>query len=212
MKEYNFYHRGRDRGGGGGYRGKPYECLKFTENQKGENKLVKEIDFAPAAQHKRELSYFTREAGNFVTLVTFRTSSIAGEQWLDTFINSLDDSVKSKLMGHLSSNRIFEFGKNETLRSIGVYVLPVVIAGKTSTIKTDVLESDIPLSFTKVAMKKAKMKIDLEKDLCEIFGKEVELMTTSSGHYCVPLLSEVYKEEDDITLVLATDFVLLSRK
>ena len=149
------------------------------ENQKGENKLVKEIDFAPAAQHKRELSYLFR---NWVTLDTCRTSSIAGKQWLDTFINSLDDSVKSKLMGHLSSNRIFEFGKNETLRSIGVYVLPVVIAGKTSTIKTDVLESDIPLSFTKVAMKKAKMKIDLEKDLYKIFGKEVELMTNSSGH------------------------------
>ena len=61
-------------------------------------------------------------------------------------------------------------------------------------------------------MKKAKMKIDLEKDVCEIFGKEVELMTTSSGHYCVPLLSEVYQEEDDLELVLAVDLISLSRE
>ena len=81
MREYNIYHHGRDCGGGG-YRGrsKTYDCSKFMENKKGENKLVKEIDFAPAAQHKRELSYLFR---NCVTLDTYRTSSIAGEQWLD---------------------------------------------------------------------------------------------------------------------------------
>ena len=161
---------------------------------------MEEIDFALAVQHKTELSQFTREARNCAALDTCCTSSVTGEQWLDIFIDSLDDSTKSKLKGPLQSNKIFKFGNSGTLRSIGTYVLPVVIAGKEATIKTDVIESDIPLLLSKVAMKKAKMKIDLEKDVCEIFGKEVELMTTSSGHYCVPLLSEVYKEDDDITL------------
>ena len=86
-----------------------------------------------------------------------------------------------------------------------------MIAGSNATIKTDVVESDIPLLLFKIAMKKAKMKINLEKDRCEIFGKEVELMTTSSGHYCVPLLSEVNKEEDGIAWVLAVDLVSLPR-
>jgi hypothetical protein len=58
-------------------------------------------------------------------------------------------------------------------------------------------------------MKKAKMKIDLVNDKCEIFGQEVELMTTSSGHYCLSLLSDV-KVKDDIAWVLAVDLVSLS--
>ena len=148
-----------------------------------------EIDFALAAQHDSELSQFTRESRNCAALDTCCTSSLTGEQWLNIFINSLDDSVKSKLRGPLPSSRVFKFGNNGTLRSKGTYVLPVVIAGSNATIKTDVVESDIPLLLFKIAMKKAKMKINLEKDRCEIFGKEVELMTTSSGHYCVPLLS-----------------------
>ena len=193
-----------------------YRYANGCEKKKAEEfhltESVEEIDFALAAQHETELSQFTREARNCAALDTCCTSSVTGEQWLDIFIDSLDDSAKSKLKGPLPSNRVFKFGNNGTLRSIGTYVLPVVIPGKTATIKTDVIEPDIPLLLSKVAMKKAKMKIDLEKDLCEIFGKEVELMTTSSGHYCVPLLSEVYKEEDDIAWVLAVDLVSLSNK
>lgn len=36
-------------------------------------------------------------------------------------------------------------------------------------------------------MKTAKMKLDLENDSASIFGKDVQLQCTSSGHYCVPI-------------------------
>lgn len=36
-------------------------------------------------------------------------------------------------------------------------------------------------------MKKAKVKLDLENDCASIFGKEVQLQSTSSGHNCVPI-------------------------
>ena len=152
-----------------------YRYANGCEKKKAEEfhltESVEEIDFALAAQHETELSQFTREARNCAALDTCCTSSVTGEQWLDIFIDSLDDSAKSKLKGPLPSNRVFKFGNNGTLRSIGTYVLSVVIPGKTATIKTDVIEPDIPLLLSKVAMKKAKMKIDLEKNLCEIFGK-----------------------------------------
>ena len=38
---------------------------------------------------------------------------------------------------------------------------------------------------SEVAMKKVNMKVDLKKKLCEIFSKEMELMKSSSGNYCV---------------------------
>ena len=63
----------------------------------------------------------------------------------------------------------------------------------------------------KKAMKDAKMKIDLENDKAEIFGQEVELMTTSSGHYCLPLTNEP-EDDQDLVWVLAVDLASLSDK
>ena len=54
-------------------------------------------------------------------------------------------------------------------------------------LKTDVIDSDIPLLFGKPSMKKAKVKIDLENDCASVNGKHVELQCTSSGHYCIPI-------------------------
>ena len=47
------------------------------------------------------------------------------------------------------------------LKSEGEYWLPVVIAGKEVTIRTEVVKSDIPLLLSREAMKTAGAKIDL---------------------------------------------------
>ena len=54
-------------------------------------------------------------------------------------------------------------------------------------IKTDVVESAIPLLLSQTAMKKAAIKMDLENDTATIMGKEVALNLTMSGHYCIPI-------------------------
>ena len=64
------------------------------------------------------------------------------------------------------------------------YSLPAVIAGKEVTIKTYVVETDIPQLFSRTATKKAAMKMDLENDTATIMGKGVALNLTTSGHYC----------------------------
>ena len=87
-------------------------------------------------------------------------------------------------------------------------ILPAVLTGKNTTIQTDVVESDIPLLLSKIAMKKLKMKIYLDKDQCEIFSKEVELMTTRSGYYGLNLVSKNQDDEDN-AWVLAVDFASL---
>ena len=58
---------------------------------------------------------------------------------------------------------------------------------KKCLIETDVVESDIPMLMSRSAMKKAGMKLDLLNDKAEIFGKEVDLQSTSSGHYVISL-------------------------
>ncbi|CAC5390514.1 unnamed protein product [Mytilus coruscus] len=84
-------------------------------------------------------------------------------------------------------NKVFKFGDGTRLKSIGEYSLPAVIAGKDVIIRTDVVDSDIPLLLSRTAMKKAGVKMDLENDTAEIFGQHISLNLTSSGHYCIPI-------------------------
>ena len=80
---------------------------------------------------------------------------------------------------------MFKFGGGTCLKTKCEYSLPAVIAGKEVTIKTDVVESDIPLLISRTAMKKAAIKMDLENDT--IMGKGAALNLTISGHYCIPI-------------------------
>lgn len=73
------------------------------------------------------------------------------------------------------------------MKSDGEYELPVCMVGKQVTVKTDVVDSDIPLLLSRSAMKKAGVKINLENDTAVIMGKDVALNLTSSGHYCIPI-------------------------
>ena len=73
------------------------------------------------------------------------------------------------------------------MRSDGEFCLPAEIAGKEVRIKTDVVQSDIPLLLPQKSMKTAGVKMDLENDTATIFRKEITLNLTASGHYSVPI-------------------------
>ena len=49
------------------------------------------------------------------------------------------------------------------------------------------VESAIPLLLSLKSLKTAKAKLNLERDTAVLFGKEVPLNFTSSGHYCIPI-------------------------
>ncbi len=76
------------------------------------------------------------------------------------------------------------------MKSKEAVCIPAVMAGQQVRINTDVVDSDIPLLLSKDSMKKARVKLDLEHDAAEILGVRVPLNSTTSGHYCVPLIPE----------------------
>jgi len=127
-----------------------------------------------------------KEATNCAVLDSACSSTVCGKSWLESYINSLEKSTKSKIL-KMESSKTFKFGGGEKLPSLGCYILPAIIAGIEVKIKTDVVESEIPLLLSLNAMKDAKIKLDLENDSAEIFGKQVLLNHTSSGHYCIPI-------------------------
>ena len=103
-----------------------------------------------------------------------------------SYMQSLSKCDRRKVQ-QKGSRTAFKFGGGRMLKSEGEYWLPVVIAGKEVTVRTEVVQSDIPLLLSREAMKKAGVKIDLGKDTVTIFGEDQVLKITSSGHCCVPI-------------------------
>ena len=65
--------------------------------------------------------------------------------------------------------------------------IPANIGDEDVTIETDVISNDVPLLLSKDAMKKATTVVDFQNDKVTMFGKDINLKFTSSGHYVIPL-------------------------
>ena len=129
----------------------------------------------------------TSEVRNSTVLDSGCTSTVAGKLWIDCYLQSLSNDKLSRVV-RKKSNKIFKFGSGETKQSMETITIPCVLAGKYIFIKTDVVDSDIPLLLSKDAMKQAQIKLDLISDTAEIFGTNIMLNSTISGHYyCLPL-------------------------
>ena len=132
--------------------------------------------------------YFT-DAYIYLVLDTGCAATVAGKRWLETYLTSLPSEQRSNVK-MIPSTKIFKFGAGGRIRSLGQCVIPAYLAGRPVRISTDVVDSDIPLLLSKPAMKKAGVKIDTVSDSAEVLGLTVNLDSTSSGHYCLPLHKE----------------------
>lgn len=112
-------------------------------------------------------------------------------------------------MKEAKGEKVFNFGGGTCLKSKREYSLPAVIAGKVVMMKTDVVESDIPLLLSRTAMKKAAMKMDLQNDTAIIMGIEVALNLTKPEHYCIPIHKS---EEVPVESVCAAKLDTLSKQ
>ena len=90
----------------------------------------------------------------------------------------------------MKSNKVFKFGNNLKFKSEGEYRIPAIIAGRRVMIRIDVVASEIPLLLSRSAMKNTQMKLDLQDDKASIFGQDVDLEITASGHCCIKLECE----------------------
>ena len=131
------------------------------------------------------LSTFASEAQHCAVLDTACGSTVCGVDWFETFISQVNpDGVQQ--VGPAGSAS-FKFGAGPVLDTLGTYEIPVVLAGVNINLRTDVVNSDIPLLLSKSAIKSGGIVLDMNTDSAIIFGRPVPLNVTSSGHYCVPL-------------------------
>ncbi|CAG2190172.1 unnamed protein product [Mytilus edulis] len=161
------------------------QCPHSYENMDKANQGVEKAVLFTGNKSQEALVLLT-ESANSAILDSACTSTVAGETWMKCYLDSLDSSIREKVVEN-PSETLFKFGGGTVLQSTKKVTFPCAIAGIECEIQADVVTSDIPLLLSKDSMKKAKMKLDLENDSANIFGKDVQLQCTSSGHYCVPI-------------------------
>ena len=128
------------------------------------------------------------EAFSTAVVDTACTKTVCGQQWLNNYIDLLDDDQKLQVK-RKPSDHIFRFGDGQQVQSEQQVTIPAIIGGTKCTIETDVVESKLPLLLSKNSLKKAQTVLDMNSDTAKMFGQPVQLFQTSSGHYCVNLLS-----------------------
>ena len=114
------------------------------------------------------------------------SNSVTGESWMNTYIESLDDQDKAKIVFRESTN-VYRFGDNKTIPATRNTDIPVVIGSKQFTLNTDAVPNDIPLLLSKKSIETANMTLDFKNDNAILFGEPELLIVTRSGHYPIPI-------------------------
>ena len=111
------------------------------------------------------------------------TQTVCGRSWLSNYIDSLTDDDRLKVK-EKKSNTVFKFGDGKLFNSLKLATIPAKIGSKYVDINTDVINSELQ---SKNAMKLAKVKIDFGNDIINIFGEDIDISFTASGHYFIPI-------------------------
>ena len=85
------------------------------------------------------------------------------------------------------SDASFRFGDSEEIKAIKSVKIPARIVGHCTSIKSEVVSKDIPLLLSKKAMKDAKVNIGFVNNEIEIFVRDLDIICSTSGHYCIPI-------------------------
>ena len=165
--------------------------IEEAENKENDNNQ-KHIFFTT---DKNELSKFTAETLNAAALDTCCSSSVTGMKWLKIYMQAIPKHLKHLLSGPHHSKTSFTFGNQQSLCSLGIYKIPIIIANEIHELSLDVIDSDIPLLMSKQHMKQLGIAINLVNDTATANGNPIKLHTTSAGHYIINLLGQDDQED-----------------
>ena len=111
------------------------------------------------------------ETLGFAVLDSGASSTVCGTKWYKFFLGTLTDAQKKKIV-KIKGVRTFKFDDGNKLNSLYKVILPCVIADIEVSIITDVVNSDIPLLWSKDAMKRAGTCLNFEDDTVTMLKNE----------------------------------------
>ena len=133
-----------------------------------------------------QYSVFVAESSASAILDSGASATVAGVTWLETYFNGLSEKQQQQVE-YSDSSSSFKFGSGKRYHSLYKVKIPAKIGSKKLFISTDVVEAEIPLLLSKDAMKKAGTEINFVKDSVTMYGEELDVQITQSGHYAIPL-------------------------
>ena len=168
-----------------------------------EESLKDEEDIVLIADSLDKLCPTTEMKSTSVALIDCACpTTVAGTRWIKEFMEKLPPSQKKKIK-YEQSKRVFKFGGGEKRNSKAAVILPCNIAGKNVSIKTEVVEADIPLLVGNTTLKKADAILYISKNEVELLGVKIAMKETKSGHFSIEIkIPKVEKDQEDILCLL----------
>ena len=146
-----------------------------------------------------EITSLMGETINMALIDSGCTKSCCGKKWYENYLETLTN-VEAEAILNKESNAVFRFGDSEPIKATHTVLLPLKIQNMDFTLETEVVPCDVPLLLSKETMKKAGAKMNFVNDKIELFGTEVPMICTTSGHYAIPVVTS-----NPSNLVLYTD-------
>lgn len=159
-----------------------------------------------------DISSLVHETLSCAVLDSGAVHSVCGQVWLDRYLQALPDEDLKKVMYAETSN-VFVFGNGNRIKAHVSVVLPITLGNKNASLQADVVHNDIPMLLSRVAMKRAKTVLDTINDKVMMCGEEIKLITTSSGHYAVPICrNRAILEQDNARISLSSNHNMSRRE
>lgn len=175
---------------------------------KGVNEVALTIsELVLHASNDTVLKTLVSETWNAVVLDCGATSTVCGRSWFEEYTSSLNASDSASIT-FTESSRAFRFGDGKMVTSDKSAVIPAVIGQEKVSIRTDIVDADIPLLLSKTAMKNAKMTLNFDDDTLSAFDQKLPLRVTSNGLYSLPitkssqLIDSICEQGADNSIVL----------
>lgn len=135
---------------------------------------------------ENNLTRLVEEAKGFAVLDSGCSTTVCGARWLDGFLSGFSDFERGRIVEE-KSRATFTFADGVIVPSLKCVTVPCSIGGIRGEIKTDVVDCNIPLLLSKKSMKKANMVVNFGSDMVTAYGRHMDLKTSSSGHYLLPI-------------------------
>jgi hypothetical protein len=152
-------------------------------------------------QNERRMSKLLRESLGMAVLDTGCSRTVAGEDWVREYEDTLTDEEK-ELIESSPSQTSFVFGDGVEVNSSRSVKLPVTIGSHFLKIDVDVVSNNIPLLFSRPSMERGGVIINTKDNTAEVLGEEIKLVQTSSGHLCLPLTNKLLVGDMKDSIVL----------
>ena len=162
------------------------DCPDKTESPNNTRLSYEAILFQADFDHPSKLQGLLSESWNAAVLDSGASKTVYGRVWLDSYIDSLSEGQKAKMVFQTSSS-IYRFGDGKTFKATNKTQIPAEIGSHNVMIEAEDINSDIPLLLSRASMKRADTSPNFKDDTTSVFGITIELVVTKSSHYAIPL-------------------------